>query len=362
MANLTAFLAQFPEIREERDGNALVPCPAHDDGRPSLLVSVSAEGKLLLYCRAGCETGKVLEALGMERGELFGWSGGSIAARTTQRSGLETRHIAALAHYVDRTAAKLMADGDGALTASSYARSRFGVDSEMEDRLRLGYDAGAEFPFEHLSSTFARFPRLTVPLIGFDGVTRGLQGRDITGQCTRRWVSISNPDGTSWAKYGVMRGGEPGGSWIVTEGPGDGLAAAAAGWNVAVVRGAALVRNQALVDELAEGMRGADVYVAGDADPAGQRFAADLARVLGARPLRLPDGVKDLGAWYEEEPQTFGEGLAEACREADEMHSREETTEVDAPVEIAPEWLEKLVPDSKNNIQTVDYARFVSEI
>lgn len=42
----------------------LARCPAHDDGRPSLLVSVSPEsGKVLFHCYAGCENVDILTAI-----------------------------------------------------------------------------------------------------------------------------------------------------------------------------------------------------------------------------------------------------------------------------------------------------------
>jgi len=38
-------------------------CPAHDDGKPSLSVRDSHEGKVLVRCHAGCEQGRVIAAL-----------------------------------------------------------------------------------------------------------------------------------------------------------------------------------------------------------------------------------------------------------------------------------------------------------
>ena len=46
-------------------------CPAHADGRPSLKVDTGDDGRVLLYCHAGCETAAIVEALGMEARDLF---------------------------------------------------------------------------------------------------------------------------------------------------------------------------------------------------------------------------------------------------------------------------------------------------
>jgi hypothetical protein len=41
-------------------------CPAHDDHRPSLCISQTEDGKILLYCQAGCTYEQVCEALGLQ--------------------------------------------------------------------------------------------------------------------------------------------------------------------------------------------------------------------------------------------------------------------------------------------------------
>ncbi|MBM4041585.1 MAG: hypothetical protein FJ290_24050 [Planctomycetes bacterium] len=46
-------------------------CPAHEDGKASLAVSVGSAGRVLLHCYAGCPTEKVVEALGLRMADLF---------------------------------------------------------------------------------------------------------------------------------------------------------------------------------------------------------------------------------------------------------------------------------------------------
>lgn len=50
--------------RRNRDGWMSL-CPAHDDGTPSLSSRIAENGKLLLYCHAGCQFKNVLGALGL---------------------------------------------------------------------------------------------------------------------------------------------------------------------------------------------------------------------------------------------------------------------------------------------------------
>lgn len=46
-------------------------CPAHDDSTPSLSVGAGKDGKILLYCHAGCPTDQVVRALGLSMHELW---------------------------------------------------------------------------------------------------------------------------------------------------------------------------------------------------------------------------------------------------------------------------------------------------
>jgi hypothetical protein len=52
-------------------------CPAHTDRNPSLAVGVGRDGRVLLYCHAGCPTETVLAALGLEWRDLFERPAGS---------------------------------------------------------------------------------------------------------------------------------------------------------------------------------------------------------------------------------------------------------------------------------------------
>jgi 5S rRNA maturation endonuclease (ribonuclease M5) len=57
-------LARFEKVERQREGDWLVRCPAHADGRPSLHVTHSTE-RWLLHCLAGCTFDEVREAAGL---------------------------------------------------------------------------------------------------------------------------------------------------------------------------------------------------------------------------------------------------------------------------------------------------------
>jgi hypothetical protein len=46
-------------------------CPAHGDSRPSLSVTETTDGKLLIKCHAGCEPEQIMSAIGLDMTFLF---------------------------------------------------------------------------------------------------------------------------------------------------------------------------------------------------------------------------------------------------------------------------------------------------
>jgi len=46
-------------------------CPAHSDRNPSLSLDANADGDVLVYCQAGCDTDAVLTAVGLTRRDLY---------------------------------------------------------------------------------------------------------------------------------------------------------------------------------------------------------------------------------------------------------------------------------------------------
>jgi hypothetical protein len=46
-------------------------CPAHEDGRASLSIRETDDGRVLLHCFAACANGDVLAAIGLRMSDLF---------------------------------------------------------------------------------------------------------------------------------------------------------------------------------------------------------------------------------------------------------------------------------------------------
>lgn len=62
--------AAVGELREIKSGEWECRCPAHEDHKPSLWIKDHGD-KVVLACRAGCETADVLTAFGIRWGDLF---------------------------------------------------------------------------------------------------------------------------------------------------------------------------------------------------------------------------------------------------------------------------------------------------
>lgn len=315
-------LARFAEVTEEPDDGYLALCPAHGDSTPSLRIWRGDDNKVRITCRTGCAPADVIGAVGLEWSDLFNSEGDGNTVPAEKRAMVGTGHIASLAMYADFCRERLSEDDDWSARAREYLAKRFGMDVALAEELGIGVDDCTVNPlFPYLSLSYRAFARLTVPLNDFAGVPRGLQGRDLTGDCPGRWVSLKNPKGHRWAPYGVFHGSGGYGATLITEGPGDGLTAVAVGYDVVMVRGASLAASPELIEELAEGLRGTQVIIAGDNDKAGNGFTRRIAEGLAAHgieafALTIPVAGWDLTKWQEERPDTFPALLHSAVRNA----------------------------------------------
>jgi hypothetical protein len=59
-------------LNAERNGSGWqAKCPAHDNHVPSLSISEGKDGRVLLYCHAGCALNDIVAALGIAKEDLF---------------------------------------------------------------------------------------------------------------------------------------------------------------------------------------------------------------------------------------------------------------------------------------------------
>ena len=67
---LDRILAKFPDARRSGDGWE-ARCPAHEDRRSSLSISIGDDNRVLLFCHAGCAVQTIVEAIGLTVRDLF---------------------------------------------------------------------------------------------------------------------------------------------------------------------------------------------------------------------------------------------------------------------------------------------------
>lgn len=68
---MRSILNQLDKLKEVKPKSgmaysAIACCPAHDDKSPSLQISETIEGKLLLHCFAGCSYKSIADAMGLK--------------------------------------------------------------------------------------------------------------------------------------------------------------------------------------------------------------------------------------------------------------------------------------------------------
>lgn len=68
---LSEILAKLKNVKQIKENQWQASCPAHDDKKPSLTATQEKDGKLLLYCHAGCSVNDITAALGIEVRDLF---------------------------------------------------------------------------------------------------------------------------------------------------------------------------------------------------------------------------------------------------------------------------------------------------
>jgi hypothetical protein len=69
--NTDRLLGGLEKVRRIGQGRWTARCPAHEDRAPSLSVRETDDGRVLMYCFAGCQTEAVIDALGLRWEDLM---------------------------------------------------------------------------------------------------------------------------------------------------------------------------------------------------------------------------------------------------------------------------------------------------
>jgi putative DNA primase/helicase len=272
---------------------------------------------VLLVCQShACCFADVVAAVGLTAADFRGVDPGT--ARTIREASSKSPANATDLAQLDALVTQL-SDGFASSESCDYAWDRWKIDEDDAALLRLGH----VHPVDNhplMQRQFARVMGISVPLLGFDGKPRGLQRRSLFDP-EDRWSTLKNPaDDRVWARFGVMMRDSGDDYVLLTEGPGDGLAAYGAKQSAVFLRGSSTMIKQS-VEEIIEHLADKMIVLAGDNDDAGRKFNHDLASQLNdsnidVRILDLPEGVGDLTEWLERDEGLFPDLLLKAMRAA----------------------------------------------
>jgi putative DNA primase/helicase len=88
-------------------------CPAHDDRTPSLSIGVGSDGRVLLYCFAGCSLAAILQGLRLAPGDLFPDGQGRRIAAIYDYEDTEWQLVRQVIRYEPKTFRQRRPDGEG---------------------------------------------------------------------------------------------------------------------------------------------------------------------------------------------------------------------------------------------------------
>lgn len=354
-APASAILSKLHHVKAVSGGwIASCPVPTHGKGNgdrhPSLSISEGEDGRVLLNCRAGCETSAVVESLGLNMTDLFVNTVPSESIpRRRSSSGRQVPANTSVAPMIsDVTTARRTDDGD----SSAQAVSGFSL-ADYAHAKRL-----PETFLESVGVTNGKFNKHAVVRIAY-------LNADGTEGAIRYRVALEKPPGGGdrfrWAKgtkvrlYGLDRLPQARNAGYVFLVEGESCANTC--WYTGVpavgVAGANNYRDDRDAQHLAEI---AVIYAVIEPDASGEALRKRLATSSIRDRVYFVDlspfGVKDLSALYLDDPTRFHERIAEvkasatACSEL-EAHAHEEVSA--GAFEIARDLLNH--PDILNEVR-----------
>jgi hypothetical protein len=321
------------KLKSDGHGGWTACCPAHNDENPSLSISEGDDGRVLLYCHAGCSFANVVDSLGLEQSDCF--PNGSRRNGSTGKKKSQTNHKAPkpkaqdqpatqpkreyrdFAHFWDKM---LNSDGCGSIEIDQLAW-RLRVHPDALNALDVVYrPPGSACDGEETRARYL-FPErdATGKVIGVD--RRYEDGNKSCIPGSRRGLTYAD----GWDKV-------PGDIYI-PEGAGDVAAIMTLGLS-AIGRPNCCIGAEMLAEMLAtHAQSGRRLIIVSDNDQAGRNGARSVAQKLAnavgivVYTAPTPDGVKDARDWLRAQRSIDGAHTADIYDEADMDRCRENFTQ-----------------------------------
>ena len=71
MRDIEDLVSKLKKVKKTGQGRWLACCPAHLDKSPSLAIKLTDDGKILMYCFAGCGIDEIVGAMGLTLADLM---------------------------------------------------------------------------------------------------------------------------------------------------------------------------------------------------------------------------------------------------------------------------------------------------
>ena len=298
--SVAALLRRLEKV-QGHDGCWNARCPAHNDRRPSLRIAAGSDGRVLLYCHAGCSIGDVCRAVGIEQKDLFEERPARVRAGVTGRS--RARH-----EFGPPSARAVWAMARERARDDEHVDADRGVYRYLEQRGLAECWGSAAYGVlstgMELQPSVAIWPRsghrLIAALVDANGEVANVQARRVTAGSPKtlfpkgsrsRGLVFANDAGVSLLKEEASDSS----TVVLGEGMTDYLALSIVATLPVLCAPGASVMTAAVGDWI----RGRDLMVIADSDEAGQGYVEPVARAAfrnGARRVRYvvwPDRVGD---------------------------------------------------------------------
>ena len=125
---ISGLLSRLEGVRQRGSDRWSALCPGHDDKSPSLSIRELPDGRVLLHCYAGCETGSVLASIGLTFDALF-------PEKTIFQAPIKTRRLLTASHALELLERESLI----VLLVASDVYSKKDVSSTDVERVRDAY-------------------------------------------------------------------------------------------------------------------------------------------------------------------------------------------------------------------------------
>lgn len=69
--SIETLLSRLQKVKSTSRGRWMCSCPAHEDKSPSMHIQLLDDGKILINCKAGCDTYSILQSIGLDWSDVM---------------------------------------------------------------------------------------------------------------------------------------------------------------------------------------------------------------------------------------------------------------------------------------------------